>query len=1473
MKISNRILFISFFALVIALSHSTPLFRIRASSGTAQTISERRGFLSKQVSVHAAGRSAPWISLRDGHDLPADYQGASKTLQALRENQARPLALASADFDEDGVLDLLSAYETVGGGLLTVQRGHADTIFPNSPEAISNRAQSILKGTLSQNGDDIASPFLLSSRALEISSAPQLLGTGDFDGDGHTDIVAATMGSEALLFSRGDGRGGFAPARSLPLQGKVTALATGDVNRIDGLADIIVGITGAVGPRLLVYQSSAGAIKTAPEIISLPAEAKSIALGQMDGDYPVDIAVAADHHLVIINGRDRNRSSVEAKAHGSQALDPQPVITSAAYLFSIVSVATGDFTGDAAQEMALLCDDGAARVLTRTDSQSGGEFGWRESSATALPLASKRFADDLSARALVPVRISSSSKDDLLVIDAQSHQLHVLINEAATSQSEVAPTAQALSRLRLAASLDVEGEPVEALPMRLNADALNDIVLLRKNQSAPAVLITAAAATFTVINTNDSGAGSLRDAIFAANANPGADIINFSIPGAGTKTIKPTIPLPSINGTVTIDGTTQSPGSATPPVEIDGSLAPVSSKGLIVGAASCVIRGLVVNGFDGNGIEITSSSNVRIEGNFLGTNADGTGSKANGETGVMVNVGDNNVIGGTTTSARNIISGNSSGGVSLLNSAAGNFIQNNYIGTDKTGVADLGNGGDGITLVSGNAGVINSIIGSPGAGNVISGNTGFGVQFFGVGTGNLIQANMIGADVTGSVAIGNSGGVAITNAASNTVGGTAAGAGNVISGNNGNGVRVNSATAINNRVQGNFIGTALNGSSPLANGSDGVYVLNSASGTSIGGAGGSGGNTIAFNGGNGVLIETGTANSILSNSIFSNAGLGIDLAPVGLTPNDAGDADSGANTLQNFPVLSAAASLGGGSISIQGTLNSTASTTFTLQFFASDSCDSSGNGEGRLYLGSATATTNGSGNAAFNITLPTSVSAGQAITATATNPQGNTSEFSACVTFGSADLSISQTSSPSTVTAGNKITYTITVTNGGPDAAVSVTVTDNLPASVSFVTCSSTGGGVCGGSGNNRIVSFNSIAPGASAVIKIDAVLNCSAQNGSVISNTAAVSSIIHDPASGNNSATATNTANNPPPLIFPTSASFASEGGDASLNVTITSGCSWTASSNAPWIIIPPGSGGTGDGTLDYSVAVNLTGSPRMGTISVAGLTFNVNQGIQPCSYSILPTSVSVSTQGASNTVAVTALAGCKWKATSNDDWISVTTGAAGSGNGTVFYTVAINTVSSPRNGSITIGGQTFTVTQAGVTCSYLLSPSSRLFGEAGTEDTFSVIAPGGCNWTATPSASWIIMTSETSGSGTSTISFGVRDNFTIAPRQGTITVAGQTFTIVQEGGTTGDCVFTLSPVTVSFTGAGGNGSVVVNCEERCAWGTSTNVNWITITSVGVGIGTKTVTYNVQANTGTAPRKGVITIAGKTHTIKQRGR
>jgi hypothetical protein len=178
----------------------------------------------------------------------------------------------------------------------------------------------------------------------------------------------------------------------------------------------------------------------------------------------------------------------------------------------------------------------------------------------------------------------------------------------------------------------------------------------------------------------------------------------------------------------------------------------------------------------------------------------------------------------------------------------------------------------------------------------------------------------------------------------------------------------------------------------------GVQILEGSHNNTVGGTAAGAGNRIAFNSGVGVdlpLSVVGTGNAILGNSIFSNGGLGIDLNDDGVTANDACDADTGSNTLQNFPVITSVTA-GVGSTTVQGTLNSVASTQYRIEFFANDACDPSGFGQGKTFLGSSDVMTDGSCNGSFDVILPVSVAPTDRITATATDPNNNTSEFSAC---------------------------------------------------------------------------------------------------------------------------------------------------------------------------------------------------------------------------------------------------------------------------------------------------------------------------------------------------------------------------------------------------------------------------------------------------------------------------------------------
>ena len=639
-----------------------------------------------------------------------------------------------------------------------------------------------------------------------------------------------------------------------------------------------------------------------------------------------------------------------------------------------------------------------------------------------------------------------------------------------------------------------------------------------------------AEATFMVSNTNDSGPGSLRQAILDANASAGLDTINFSI-GTGVQTIQPTSGLPAVTDPVVIDGTTQPGFSGSPIIELDGSLAG-SSNGLTITAGSSTVRGLVINrfGFPAAGILLYSLGSNRIEGNYIGTNVTGTVALPNG-VGLRVEdfSGAGNMIGGTSVSARNVISGNAYGVFIRGFNAGGNVIQGNFIGTNATGASAVGNG-RGIEIERNSE--ANTIGGAvAGARNVISGNSqGPGISIGG-SSGNLVQGNYIGTDVGGSIAVPNSKGVAIqdyaigmTNypASNNTVGGSTPAARNVISGNTAgqgvsiavnigyspqgkqNSVRGNyigtdasgsaalgnyrgveivgrdntvggtSATdrnvisgnkeigvylvfdvATGNLIQGNYIGTDAAGTAPLGNSNAGVAVSSGANNV-IGGLASGAGNVIAFNGTQGVWVVSGTGNGILGNSIFSNAAPGIDLGSYGVTPNDPGDADVGENDLQNFPVLTSATS-DGTTTGIRGNLSSEASKTYRLEFFANTACHSSGYGEGKRFLGSVDVTTDGFGTATFSTTLSAGLSPSALVTATATAPNGSTSEFSACQMAdvggsagGNADLALTKTG-PATANAGEELTYTIKVKNNGPDRATNVIVNDTLPNGLELV--------------------------------------------------------------------------------------------------------------------------------------------------------------------------------------------------------------------------------------------------------------------------------------------------------------------------------------------------------------------------------------------------------------------------------------
>ena len=630
---------------------------------------------------------------------------------------------------------------------------------------------------------------------------------------------------------------------------------------------------------------------------------------------------------------------------------------------------------------------------------------------------------------------------------------------------------------------------------------------------------------YNVTNVLDAGPGSFRQAILDATAHAG-NTIHFTINSGPTK-ISLLSALPTVTNSVVIDATTLAGYNGRPLLELDGT-AVTAGYGLWLKATNVTVRGFVIHSF---GLGPNGRSAIRIDNGsdtvqncYLGTSADGLTSLPNGFSGLEAGAG-SNLIGGTGPHDRNVISGNASAGIFLVNSP-GNTIQGNYIGVGSDGSTKLPNGTNGISAVfncpgniiggtlpgarnvisnnydgiylspnSGSAIIQGNYIGTdalglvaepnlqagievqaanvtiggtaPGAGNLISGNAGSGIALDGlVCTGTTVQGNSIGTDVAGRSPLSNAIGISLLSSThGNQIGGTTPASRNLISGNSTNVLCVHAANSI--IFQGNYIGTDYTGLNALPNlgdpsintvgillqGSDIVnnliggtvvgaaniiaglhgdgILLQSASQNTIqnniigfvatdgvrtvgndgnginimtyGGATGVAigniitGNTIRSNGLSGIVAFAGTNNRMTGNAISGNGRLAIDLGGSGFPiDNDLGDADVGSNDLQNFPILT---SFNTGNIG--GTLNSIAGKNYSLDFYWSATQDAAGYSQGEFWIGSTNVPTNSASDGSFTFT-PGAYFSGGFLSATATDPAGSTSEFSAALAIPNA---------------------------------------------------------------------------------------------------------------------------------------------------------------------------------------------------------------------------------------------------------------------------------------------------------------------------------------------------------------------------------------------------------------------------------------------------------------------------------------
>jgi uncharacterized repeat protein (TIGR01451 family) len=1543
------------------------------------------------------------LHLRSLQSVTTRYQGSELP------GSARPLAMAAGDFDEDGVPDLVSGYATSDGGAITIHRGNVAALWPY--------------GAALRSGPP--APFLPTASSFSVPQAPNFLETGDFDADGHRDVVFAQRGGDALYFLLGDGHRGFRKTVRIPLAGRVTAMIVGEVNRADGLADVAVTVDSTDGPRVLVFESPRGAMLAEPEVFSLPASGTALALGRFGGGAMNDLVVAAGNQLLVIHARDRKLA-----VSGGQSASVAPArVTMQSFGFAIQALASGDFTGHGLS-VAALGNDGRVHILEHqiapgatAETTSGvasiqvrGPGGkavvlsgpsranpaamaaagldangaeWTERSAVSLPSGFNQ-----ASPRLVTGHVTGSMQEEILVADSGNAKIHVLSTGAsgasrapAIATGETAPAPAAMSLL---ASLDAADAPVAILPMRLSQHGLSGLVVLRAHDVQPNVAPqdVPPANVFTVTNTLDITApgapvpaGSLRQALISANAATGSSSIVFNIPttdpnwnpATGVFLIRPIVQpvptnpqafygLPTLESTITLDGYTQ-PGAspntlangdnAKVLIQIDGSL--ITVPGVIAiglyDEVGSTVRGLVLTGFNFTGGQATVNGARGIdddgvddflEGNFIGTDA--TGKIANPNNGgifleneIQHTATQGTVVGGTTPQARNIISGNSNSGVSIVYTAVNPQIEGNYIGVDSSGALGLGNGDAGVSfngatvtvggtlagagnVISGNANNVDindlldqgessndlvqgNLIGTdatgthaitltstgvsilhnpqymtiggttPAARNVISGNQ-TGVYIFDNSFYNTVQGNYIGTDITGTNAVFNdigfnSGSTVSTEtpAGINTLGGAVPGAGNVISGNASDGVRIagtsegprgNLFTYQGNVIEGNFIGTDPTGAISIPNGGNGIYLETAATNNIIGGTGPGVGNVISNNGGHGVLIDPGTpsggqnvgnntvgntivsnggagvrvnsgANNLISkNSIFGNKALGIDIGAAGPNLNTHCNAtNTGANNLQNAPVLTA----GTGAAFISATATDPNGNTSEFSNAVPESI--SGNMVSLLgnfdsvantaytieFFSSSAADASGFGQGQTYLGS-TLVTTGANCTMTVNDP----------VNLTQADMSVAETNS--NVQTGYGFTvgpdfglnvYTDTVSNNGPATAHNVIFTDTLPASLEVSSaycdigsCQSpiiTTLGNCSVSGNAITCNLGTMPAGSTATITIP-VQTLAAGS---ITNVVNVSATEGDPNLANNTSSVTATATNPTPSI---------------LSMTPVS-----ALVNSPDVALTI----YGTGLLPTSM-VTFNGSSQTSTLTGSPLTVTGFVDNQVCQI---------------NGVASYCAA------------LQATIPAA-------MLTTAGSPIVEVGNNSTGFDYKTFTIASS---CTYSVLSSLPVLPStvenSGTPlNEYDInVDPNvpTCAWTASSSVPWAAILDNASATGNANVAVAISPNTGTTSRTGSVTVAGQTFTFQQDPGAT--CSYVLDSMSATFSPAGGSGTIgVTSTDSSCvAFGVS-YAPWITIPQASSSvIGNGTLPYTVAPSAG-LPRTGSIMVGGNAYTVTQTG-
>lgn len=326
---------------------------------------------------------------------------------------------------------------------------------------------------------------------------------------------------------------------------------------------------------------------------------------------------------------------------------------------------------------------------------------------------------------------------------------------------------------------------------------------------------------------------------------------------------------------------------------------------------------------------------------------------------------------------------------------------------------------------------------------------------------------------------------------------------------------------------------------------------------------------------------------------------------------------------------------------------------------------------------------------------------------------------------------------------------------------------------------------------------------------------------------------------------------------------SFGAAGGEGEIRVAAGAGCAWTAESEAPWIAITAGNAGSGSGVVRFRVAAT-SGPTRIGRLRVAGRFIEIQQS-QGCAYTVEPLSHNAAASGGSAAVTVHTAEGCAWSAGTGSSWVTIVSGASGTGAGRVEFSVAANT-GPQRSGSLTVAGRTVAVAQAGG-CTYSISPTTVDFPGAGATRSVSVSTAAGCPWRTGTDLGWVqVEPASATGPGQAQLTAPAN---TSPPRSGEVSIAGRDVAVTQAS----QCSYALVPPVSFYDASGGSGGVLVLVTGPCTWTADSTVGWIRVAPGSAsGTGEGVVIFTVSPNSGAA-RTGTIQIGGQSHTVTQAGR